>query len=74
MASDSETKTAQNGCGASGGCGCSQPAKHATPLLDELETGPWPSFVTGLKRLRDAEGKSVRPDDERPARPARTLL
>ncbi len=22
-----------------------------TPLLDELETGPWPSFVTGLKRL-----------------------
>lgn len=24
---------------------------HATPLLDQLETGPWPSFVTGLKRL-----------------------
>jgi len=24
-----------------------------TPLLDELEGGPWPSFVTGLKRLRD---------------------
>ncbi len=24
---------------------------HSTPLLDELETGPWPSFVTGLKRL-----------------------
>ena len=24
---------------------------HPTPLLDELETGPWPSFVTGLKRL-----------------------
>ena len=23
----------------------------ATPLLDELESGPWPSFVTGLKRL-----------------------
>ncbi len=22
-----------------------------TPLLDQLETGPWPSFVTGLKRL-----------------------
>jgi sulfite reductase alpha subunit len=22
-----------------------------TPNLDELETGPWPSFVTGLKRL-----------------------
>ncbi|MDA8163646.1 MAG: dissimilatory-type sulfite reductase subunit alpha [Desulfobacteraceae bacterium] len=25
-------------------------AKHATPLLDELEKGPWPSFVTDLKR------------------------
>ena len=25
--------------------------QHETPLLDELEKGPWPSFVTGLKRL-----------------------
>jgi sulfite reductase alpha subunit len=24
---------------------------HQTPNLDELEKGPWPSFVTGLKRL-----------------------
>jgi len=24
---------------------------HPTPNLDELEKGPWPSFVTGLKRL-----------------------
>jgi sulfite reductase alpha subunit len=24
---------------------------HSTPNLDELEKGPWPSFVTGLKRL-----------------------
>lgn len=24
---------------------------HETPLLNELEKGPWPSFVTGLKRL-----------------------
>ena len=24
---------------------------HKTPLLDQLESGPWPSFVTGLKRL-----------------------
>src|SRR5574340_1379250 len=24
---------------------------YDTPLLDELESGPWPSFVTGLKRL-----------------------
>ena len=26
---------------------------HVTPMLDELETGPWPSFVSGIKRLRD---------------------
>jgi len=26
---------------------------HPTPNLDQLEAGPWPSFVTGLKRLRD---------------------
>ena len=26
---------------------------HKTPMLDELEDGPWPSFVTGLKRLAD---------------------
>ncbi len=24
--------------------------KHATPMLDELEKGPWPSFVSDLKR------------------------
>jgi sulfite reductase alpha subunit len=24
---------------------------YDTPLLDQLENGPWPSFVTGLKRL-----------------------
>jgi dissimilatory sulfite reductase alpha subunit len=24
---------------------------HNTPNLDELEKGPWPSFVTGIKRL-----------------------
>ena len=24
--------------------------KHKTPLLDELESGPWPSFVSDLKR------------------------
>ena len=28
--------------------------KHATPMLDELENGPWPSFVSGIKNLRDA--------------------
>src|SRR3989304_1563111 len=24
---------------------------HDTPMLDQLESGPWPSFVTGLKHL-----------------------
>lgn len=24
---------------------------HDTPMLDQLESGPWPSFVTGLKQL-----------------------
>jgi dissimilatory sulfite reductase alpha subunit len=28
-----------------------------TPMLDELESGPWPSFVTGLKRLANDESK-----------------
>ena len=26
-------------------------ARHAP--LDELENGPWPSFISGIKRLRD---------------------
>jgi len=26
---------------------------YETPMLDELETGPWPSFITGIKALRD---------------------
>ena len=30
---------------------------HKTPMLDQLETGPWPSFVTGLKRLANDDGK-----------------
>jgi hypothetical protein len=36
-------------------------AVHPTPLLDQLECGPWPSFVTGLKRLRDAQSKPYAP-------------
>ena len=28
--------------------------KHDTPMLDELENGPWPSFISGIKKLRDA--------------------
>jgi sulfite reductase alpha subunit len=27
--------------------------KHDTPMLDQLEDGPWPSFISGIKRLRD---------------------
>ncbi|MCU7931696.1 MAG: dissimilatory-type sulfite reductase subunit alpha [Candidatus Thiodiazotropha sp. (ex Codakia rugifera)] len=27
--------------------------KHQTPMLDQLESGEWPSFITGIKRLRD---------------------
>jgi sulfite reductase alpha subunit len=30
---------------------------HKTPMLDQLESGPWPSFITGLKRLAQDEGK-----------------
>ena len=26
---------------------------HETPMLDDLERGPWPSFISGIKRLRD---------------------
>jgi len=26
---------------------------HPTPILDQLEGGPWPSFITGLKRLAE---------------------
>ena len=29
-------------------------ARHPTPMLDELESGPWPSFISGIKSLRDA--------------------
>ena len=28
-------------------------AKHETPMLDELEKGPWPSFVTDIKRMAE---------------------
>ena len=30
---------------------------HETNNLDQLEDGPWPSFVTGLKRLANTEGE-----------------
>ena len=32
---------------------------HETPMLDQLESGPWPSFVTGLKRLANENNMMV---------------
>ncbi len=40
--------------------------QHDTRLLDDLEDGPWPSFVTGLKRLAT--------DDDKPYAPMMTDL
>ena len=34
-------------------------AKHATPLLDQLETGPWPSFVSDIKQLAESRAKNA---------------
>ncbi|HKK90671.1 MAG TPA: dissimilatory-type sulfite reductase subunit alpha [Desulfobacteraceae bacterium] len=34
-------------------------AKHETPMLDELESGPWPSFVSDLKQESEARAKNV---------------
>lgn len=34
-------------------------AKHATPLLDQLESGPWPSWVSDLKQ--EAENRAKNP-------------
>ena len=33
-------------------------AKHKTPLLDELEKGPWPSFVSDIKREAESRAKN----------------
>ncbi len=33
-------------------------AKHATPLLDQLESGPWPSFVSDIKQ--EAENRKAK--------------
>jgi sulfite reductase alpha subunit len=35
---------------------------HETPLLDELEKGPWPSFVTDLKRAAEEGGSQTAND------------
>ncbi len=34
-------------------------AKHKTPLLDQLESGPWPSFVSDMKQEAEARAKNV---------------
>ncbi len=33
--------------------------QHDTPQLDQLESGPWPSFVTGIKRLAKTNNMAV---------------
>jgi sulfite reductase alpha subunit len=35
-------------------------AKHETPLLDQLESGPWPSFVSDMKQEAAARAKNER--------------
>ncbi|MFH2045700.1 MAG: dissimilatory-type sulfite reductase subunit alpha [Pseudomonadota bacterium] len=34
--------------------------KHKTPLLDQLESGPWPSFVSDLKQEADVRAKNAK--------------
>ena len=34
-------------------------AKHKTPLLDQLESGPWPSFVSDLKQQAAKRAKNA---------------
>ncbi|MBI5552829.1 MAG: dissimilatory-type sulfite reductase subunit alpha [Desulfobacterales bacterium] len=34
-------------------------AKHQTPLLDQLESGPWPSFVSDLKQQAEKRAKNA---------------
>ena len=33
-------------------------AKHKTPLLDELESGPWPSFISDIKLEAESRAKN----------------
>ena len=33
-------------------------AKHETPMLDQLESGPWPSFVSDLKQEAEIRAKN----------------
>ncbi len=40
-------------------------AKHKTPMLDELESGPWPSFVSDIKQQAEKGNQILKdaPDD-----------
>jgi sulfite reductase alpha subunit len=38
--------------------------KHKTPMLDELEKGPFPSFVTEIKKARNTSSMPQMADDE----------
>jgi sulfite reductase alpha subunit len=38
-------------------------AKHKTPLLDQLESGPWPSFVSDLKAQAEERAKNPKKID-----------
>jgi len=38
--------------------------KYKTPMLDELEKGPWPSFVTEIKKARNSSSMPEMADDE----------
>ena len=33
-------------------------AKHETPMLDQLESGPWPSFVSDIKQEAESRAKN----------------
>ncbi|MDI6688153.1 MAG: dissimilatory-type sulfite reductase subunit alpha [Desulfobacterales bacterium] len=33
-------------------------AKHETPLIDQLESGPWPSFVSDIKQEAESRAKN----------------
>ena len=42
-------------------------AKHATPLLDQLESGPWPSFVSDLKQEAAKRAPHLKQEATKPA-------
>lgn len=61
MARDNGSTPKKNGAPAEKNGSSSKKELHPTPMLDELESGPWPSFITGLKRLREADDQQYAP-------------